>query len=144
MFLITLYIRLKELFHFSHSVVSNSLRPHESQHTRPPCASPSPRVHSDSRPSSPWWHPAISSSVVPFTSHLQSSPASESFLSQFFPSGGQSIGVSASASALPMNSQDWFPLGWTSWITLQSKGCPRVFSNTTVLKHQYFNPQLYF
>ena len=118
---------------FSRSVVSYSLRPHESQHTRPPCPSPTPGVHSDSGPLSQWCHPAISSSVVPFSSRLQSFPASGSFqTSQFFTSGGQSIGVSASASVLPMNSQDWFLLGLTSLIFLQFKGFSRVFSHTTV------------
>ena len=127
---------------FSHSVVSNSLRSHESQHTRPLCPSPSPGVHSDSRPSSPWCHPAISSSVVPFSSCPQSFPASESFpMSQLFTWDGQSIGVSASAPVLPMNTQDWTPLGWTAWISLQSKGLSRVFSNTTVQKHQFFGAQ---
>ena len=112
------------------------------QHTRPPCPSPTPGVHPDSRPSSQWCHPAISSSVVPF-SHLQSFPASWSFLvSQFFTSGGHSIGVSASASVLPMNIQDWFLLEVTGWISLQSKGLSRVFSNTTVQKHQFFGTQL--
>ena len=104
---------------FSRSVVSDSLRPHESQHTRPPCPSPTPGVHSDSRPSSQWCHPAISSSAVPFSSCPQSLPASGSFpMSQFFAWGGQSIGVPASASVLPMNTQDWSPLGWTGWISL--------------------------
>ena len=122
---------------FSLSVVSDSLRPHESQHTRPPCPSPTPRVHSNSCPSGRWCHPAISSSVVPFSSCPQSLPASESFpISQLFAWGGQSTGVSASASVLPMNTQDWSPLGWTGWISLQSKGLSRVFSNTTVQKHQ--------
>ena len=116
---------------FSHSVVSDSLRPHESQHARPPCPSPAPGVHSDSCPSSRWCLPAISSSVVPFSSCPQSLPASGSFpMSQLFSWGGQSIGVSASASVLPMNTQDWSPLGWTHWISLQSKGLTRVFSNT--------------
>ena len=120
----------------SHSVVSDSLRPHESQHARPPCPSPTPGVHSDSRPSSQWGHPAISSSVIPFSSCPQSLPASESFpVSQLFMWGGQSIGVSALASVLPMNPQDRSPLGWTGWISLQSKGLSRVFSNTTVQKH---------
>ena len=115
---------------FSHSVVSDSLRPHESQHARPPCPSPSPGVHSDSRPSSLLCHPAISSSVVPFSSCPQSLPASESFpMSQLFTWGGWSTGVSASASFLP-NTQDWSPLEWTGWIFLQSKGLSRVFSNT--------------
>ena len=108
---------------FSCSVVSDSLRPHESQHTRPPCPSPTPRVHSDSYPSSLWSHPAISSSVVPFSSCPQSLPSSESFpMSQLFISGGQSPGVSASASFLPKNTQGWSPLEWTGWISLQSKG----------------------
>ena len=129
--------------HFSRSVVSDSLPPHESQHTRPPCPPPSPRVHSDSCPSSPWCHPAISSSVIPFSSCLQSFPASGSFpVSQLFASGGQSIGASASASVLPMNIQDWFPLEWTCWISLLSQGLSRVFSNTTVQKHQFFSAHL--
>ena len=128
---------------FSHSVMSDSLRSHESQHTRPPCPSPTPRVHSDSRPSSQWCHPAISSSVVPFSSCPQSLPASESFpMSQLFAWGGQRTGVSASASFLPKNTQGWSPLGWTSCISLQSKGLSRVFSNTTVQKHQLFSAQL--
>ena len=126
---------------FSHSVVSNSLRPHGLQHTRLPCPSPTPGACSNSCPSSSWCHPTISSSVVPFC--LQSFPASGSFLmSQFFSSGGQTIGVSASASILPMNIQNWFPLGWTSWISLQSKGLSRVFSSTTVQKHKFFGAQL--
>ena len=112
---------------FIHSIRSHSLWPHGLQHARLPCPSPTPRAYSNSGPLSLWCHPTISSSVVPFTSHLQSSPASGSFLmSQFFPSAGQSIVVSASASVLPMNSQDWFPLGWTRWITLLSKGRSRV------------------
>ena len=119
--------------------MSDSLRSRESQHARPPCSSPTPRVHSNSCPSSQWCQPAISSSIVPFSSCLQSLPASESFpMSQLFALGGQSIGVSASASVLPMNTQDWSPLGWTGWISLQSKGLSRVFSNTTVQKHQFF------
>ena len=118
---------------FSHSVVSDFLRPHELQHARPPCPSPTPRVYSNSCPSSQWCHPAISSSVVPFSSCPQSRPASGSFpMSQLFTWGGQSIGVSASATVLPVNTQDWSPLGWTGWISLQSKGLSRVFSNTTV------------
>ena len=122
--------------------MSNSLRPHESQHARPPCPSPTPGVHSDSRPSSQWCHPAISSSVVPFSSCSQSFPASGSFpMSQLFAWGGQSIAVSALASVLPMNTQDWSPLEWTSWTSLQSKGLTRVFSNTTVQKHQFFSAQ---
>ena len=121
---------------FSRSVMSDSLRPHESQHARPPYPSPTPRVHSNSHPSSQWCHPAISPSVVPFSSCLQSFPASGSFaMSQLFASGGQSIGILVSASVLPMNTQDWSPLGWTGWISLQSKGLWRVFSNTTVQKH---------
>ena len=127
---------------FSHSVVSNSLWPHESQHARPPCPSPTPRVYPNSCPLSWWCHPAISSSVIPF-SCPQSLPASGSFpMSQLFASGGQSLGVSASTSVLPMNTQDWSPLGWTGWIPLQSKGLSRVFSNTTVQKHQFFGAQL--
>ena len=118
---------------FSHSVVSNSLQPHELQHARPPCQSPTPRVYPNSCPSSRWCHPTISPSVIPFSSCPQSLPASGSFpTSQLFAWGGQSIGVSASASVLPMNTQDWSPLGWTGWISLHSKGLSRVFSNTTV------------
>ena len=128
---------------FSHSVVSDSLQPHELQHARPPCQSPTPRVHSNSSPSSQWCHPAVSSSVIPFSSCPQSLPASESFLmSQLFTSGDQSIGVSALASVLPMNTQDWSPSEWTGWISLQSKRLSRVFSNTTVQKHQFFGTQL--
>ena len=128
---------------FSCSVLSDSLRPHESQYTRPPCLSPTLRVYSNSCPSSRWCHPAISSSVVPFSSCPQSLPASGSFpISQIFAWGGQSIGVSASASVLPMNTQDWSPLWWTGWISLQFKGLSRVFSNTTVQKHQFFGAQL--
>ena len=130
---------------FSRSVVSDSLRPHELQHARPPCPSPTPGVYSNSCPSSWWCHPTISSSVVPFSSCPQSLPASGSFpTSQLFASGGQSIGVSASASVLPMNTQYWSPLGWTGWISLQSKGLTRVFSSTTVQKHQFFSAQLSF
>ena len=126
----------------SRSVVSGSLRPHESQHNRPPCLSPSPGVHSDSRPSSQWCHPAISSSVVPFSSCPQSLPVSESFpMSQLFAWGGQSTGVSALASLLPKNTQDWFPVELTGCISLQSKGLSRVFSNTPVQKHQFFGTQ---
>ena len=128
---------------FNLSVASDSLWPYGQQHTRPPCPSPTPRIYSNSRPSSRWCHSTISSSVVPFSSCLQSFPASESFqMSQFFTSGGQSTGVSASASVLPMNIQDWFPLGWTGWISLQSKGLSRVFSNTAVQKHQFFGAGL--
>ena len=127
---------------FSHSVVSDSLWPHEPQHTRPPYPSPTPGVYPNSCPSSRWCHPAISSSVVPF-SRLQSFPATGSFpVSQLFAWGGQSIGVSTSSSVLPMNTQDWSPLGWTGWISLQSKGLSRVFSKTTVQKHQFFGTQL--
>ena len=119
--------------------MSDSLQPHGLQHGRPPCPSPTPRVYSNSCPFSQWFASAISSSLVPFFSCLQSFPASGSFqMSQFFPSGGQSIGVSASASVLPKNVQDWFLLGWTGWISLQSKGLSRVFSNTTVQKYQSF------
>ena len=129
--------------HFSRSVVSDSLRHHELQHTRPPCPSPTPRVHSNSCPSSPWCHPTISSSVILFSSCPQSLPASESFpMSQLFTSGGQSTGVSALASFLPKNIQGWSPLEWTDWISLQSKGLSRVFSNTTVQNHQFFVTQL--
>ena len=128
---------------FSRSAVSDSLRPHEPQHTRPSCPSPTPGVHPNPCPFSRWSLPTITSSVVPFSSCLQSFPASGSFsMSQFFTSGGQIIGVSASAWVLPMNIQDWFPLGWTGWISLQSKGLSRVFSNTTVQKHQFFSTQL--
>ena len=126
---------------FSCSVMSDSLRPHGLQHTRPPCPSPIPGVYLNSCPLNQWCHPTISSSVVPFSSWLQSFPASGSFpMSQFFASGGQSIGVSVSV--LPVNIQDWFPLGLTGWISLQSKGLSRVFSNTTVQKHQFFGTQL--
>ena len=132
----------KCLVQFSHSMVSESLWPHESQHARPPCPSPSPRVYSNSCPWSWWCHPAISSSVTPFSSCPQPLPASGSFpMSQLFAWGGQSIGVSVSTSVLPMNTQDWSPLGWTGWIFLQSRGCSRVFSNTTVQKHQFFGTQ---
>ena len=128
---------------FSHSVVSNSLQPHEPQHARPPCPSPTPKVYSNSCPSGWWCHPAISPSVILFSSCPQSLPASGSFpVSQLFTSGGQSVVVSASASVLPMNTQDWSPLGWTGWISLQSKGLSRVISNTTVQKHQFFGAQL--
>ena len=141
-----------ELFavQFSCSVMSDSLWPHG--HSRPPCPSPTPRVYSNSCPLSQWFHPTISSSVVPFSTCLQSFffifclqsfPASGSFpMSQLFASGGQNIGVSASTSVLPMNIQDWSPLGWTGWISLQSKGLSRVSSNTTVQKHQFFSTQL--
>ena len=143
---INMYKSIHSFIHsvqFSRSVVSDSLRPHESQHARPPCPSPTPGVHSDSCPSSQWCHPAISSSVVPFSSCPQSLPASESLpMSQLFAWGGQSTGVSALASFLPKKSQDWSPSEWTGWISLQSKGLSRVFSNTTVQKHQFFSDQL--
>ena len=123
---------------FSHSVVSDSLWPHESQHTRPPCPSPNPEVHSNSCPLSWWCHPAISSSVIPFSSCPQSLPASESFpMSQLFPWGGQSIGVSALASFLPKKSQGWSPSKWTGWISLQSKGLSRVFFTLAPNKIKY-------
>ena len=119
--------------------MSDSLRPHEPQHARPPCPSPTPEVHPNPCSSSQWCHPTISSSVIPFSSCPLSFPASGSLkMNQLFASGGQSIGVSASASILPMNTQDWSPLGWTGWVSLQSKGPSRVFSNTTVQKHQFF------
>ena len=126
---------------FSHSVMSDSLRFHGLQHARHPCPSPTPGICSNSCSLSQCCHPTISSSVIPFSSHLRSYPASGSFqMSQFFASDGQSI--RASASVLPMNIQNWFPLGWTGWISLQSKGLSRVFSNTTVQKHQFFCAQL--
>ena len=127
---------------FSHSVMSDFLRPHESQHARTPCPSPTPRVHSDSRPFSQWCHPTISSWVIPFSSWPQSLPASESFpMSQLFAWGGQSTGASALASFLPKKSQGWSPSEWTGWISLQSQGLSRVFSSTTVQKHQFFSAQ---
>ena len=130
---------------FSHSVVSDSLQPHESQHARPPCPSPTPGVHSDSRPSSQWCHPAISSSVIPFSSYPQSLPASQSFpMSQLFAWGGQRTWVSALASFLPKNTQGWSPLEWTGWISLQSKGLSRVFSNTTVQKASILRRSTFF
>ena len=128
---------------FSHSVVSDSLWPHELLHARLPCPSPTPEAYSNSCPLSWWCHPTIAFSVIPFSACLQSFPASASFrVSQFFTSGGQNIAVSASASVLPMNIQDWSSLGWTGWVSLQSKGLSRVFSNTTVQKHQFFDAQL--
>ena len=142
-------VSLTDLSHFpsvqfSRSVMSDSLRPRGPQHTRTPCPSPTRGIYSNSCPLSQWCHPAISSSIVPFSSCLQSFPTSGSFqMIQFFPSGSQSIGVSASASVLPMNIQDWLPLGWTGWISLQSKGLSRVFPNTTVQKHQFFSSQLF-
>ena len=128
---------------FSCLVVSDSLRLHGLQHARPPYPSPTPGFHPNPCPLSQWCHPAISSSVIPFSSRLQSFPASGTFqMSQLFTSGGQSIGVSASTSVLPMNIQDLFPLGWTGWISLQSKGLSRVFSNTTLQKRQFFGAQV--
>ena len=130
-------------FQFSRSVLSDSLWPDEPQYVRPPCPSPTPRVHPNPCPLNQWCHPTISSSVIPFFSCPQSFPASGSFqMSQFFASGGQSIGVSASASVLPVNIQVWFPVGWIGWISLQSLGLSRVFFNTTVQKHQFFDAQL--
>ena len=135
----TLWIKFSSV----RSVVSNSLPPYEPQHSRPPCPSPTPRVLPNPWPLSRWCHPTISSSVVPFSSCPQSFPASGSFpMSQLFTSGGQSTGVSASTSVFPMNTQDWAPSEWTVWISLQSKGLSRVFSNTTVQKHQFFGAQL--
>ena len=137
-----LFIQPDSSVQFSRWVVFDSLQPHGLQHARPPCPSPTPGVYSNSCPLSRWCHPTISSSVGPL-SCLQSFSASESFqMRQLFTSGGQSIGVSASTSVLPMNTQDWFPLGWTGWISLQSKGLSRFFSNTTVQKHQFFGAQL--
>ena len=130
------------LSQFSHSDLSNCLQPHGLQHARLPCPSPTPRACSNSCPWSRWCHPTISSSVIPFSSCLQSFPASGSFpMSQFFTKRGQSIGVLALVSVLPMYIQDWFPLGWTGWISLQSKGVSRVFSNTAVQKYQFFGAQ---
>ena len=141
---VTMYAYLTNLsVQFSHSVMSISLRPHELQHARLPCPSPTPGACSNLCPSGQWCHPTISSSVIPFSSCLQSFPASGSFpMSQLFAWGGQRIGVSTSASVLPVNTQDWSPLGWTSWISLQSKGLSRVSSHTTVQKHQFFGAQL--
>ena len=138
---------LYRVFHsinqFSCSVMSNSLRPCELQHARPPCPSPTPGVHPNQCPLSRCCHPTITSSVVPFSSCPQAFPASGSFqMSQLFTWGGQSIGVWALASVLPMNTQDWSPLAWTGWISLQSKGLSRVFSNTTLQKHQFLGTQL--
>ena len=130
---------------FSRSVVSDSLQPHEPQHARPPCPSPTPRLYPNSCPLSQWCHPTISSSVIPFSSCPQSFPASGSFpMGQLFASCGQRTGVSASTSVLPMNTQDWSPLEWTGWISLKSKGLSRVFSNTTVQKHQFFSTHFSF
>ena len=140
---IIVQVSFKGSVQFSCSVMSDSLRPHGLQHSRTPCPSPTPRACSNSCPLNRWCYPTISSSVIPFASCLQSFPASGSFpVSQFLTSGGKRIGASASASVLPMNIQDWFPLGWTGWISLQSKGLSRIFSNTTVQKHQFFGVQL--
>ena len=140
--LLNLFVRSASV-KFSLSVMSDSLRPHEFQHARSPCPSPTPEVYSISCSSSRWCHPAISSSVVPFCACPQSLPASGSFpMSQLFKSDGQSIGVSASASVLPVNTQDWSPLRWTGWISLQFKGLSRVFSNTIAQEHQIFGAQL--
>ena len=140
---IYMYIYMYVSVQFSRSVVSDSLRPHELQHARPPCPSPTPRVHPNSCPLCRWCHPTISFSVIPFSSCPQSFPASGSFqMSQLFTSGGLSIGVSASTSVFPKNTRDRFLLGWTGWISLQSKRFPRVFSNTTFQKHQFFGVQL--
>ena len=140
-FLITYLFLSGSSVQFSHSVVSDSLRPHESQHARPPCPSPSPGVHSDSRPSSQWCHPAISSCVIPFSSCPNPSQHQSFPMSQLFEWGGRRTGVSALASVLPKKSQGWSPSDWTGWISLQSKGLSRVFSNTTVQKHQFFGAQ---
>ena len=135
--------KIHQLVQFSGSITSDSLWPHEPQHTRPPCTSPTPGVRPNPCPLNLWCHPTISSSVITFSSCLLSFPASGSFqMSQLFTSGCQRIGVSASTSVLPMNTQDWFPLEWTGWISLQSKGLSRVFSNTTVQKYQFFGAQL--
>ena len=143
--LLLIWFCIKAVFssvQFICSVVSDSLRPHGVQHTRLPCPSPTPGAYSNSCPSCRWCCPTISSSVVPFSSRLQSFPALGSFpMSQSFRSGGQSIGVSALASVLPTNIQDWFSLGWTSWISLLSKGLSQVFYNTAVQKHQFFDAQ---
>ena len=138
-----LKINCFSLLLFSCSIMSDSLRPHRLQHAMPPCPSPTLRVYSDSCPLSRWCHPTILSSVFPFSSCLQSFPTSGSFLmSWLFASSDQSVGASVSASVLPMNIQDWFPLGWTGWISSLSRGLSRVFSNTTVQKHQLFRAQL--
>ena len=141
---LTCSLHLFSSVQFSRSVVSNSLWLHGLQHSRLPCPSPTPGAYSNSRPLSQWCYPTISSSVIPFSSEYLSFTASGSFqMSQLFASGGQSTGVSASASVLSMNIQDWFPLGWTGWIPLQSEEFSRVFSNTTVQKHLFFGTQLY-
>jgi len=141
--LLGFYFSWKTSVQFSCSVLPDFWWPHGLHHARPPCPSPTPGAYSNSCLLSWWCHPTISSSVIPFSSCLQSFPSSGSYqMSQFFTSGGQSIGVSASASVLPINIQDWFPLGWTGWISLQSKGLSRVFCNTTVQKRQFFGAQL--
>ena len=138
-----IWIEIFSSVQFSCSVMSNSLQPHEPQHARPPCPPPTPGIYTNPCPLSRWCHPTVSSSVIPFSSCPQSFPASGSFpMSQLFASGGQSFGVSASTSVLPVNTQDWSPLGWTGWISLQSKGLSGVFSNTTVQTHQFFGAQL--
>ena len=138
-----IYFSFSSFSQFSCSVMSDSLWPYGLQHARPPSPSPTPGVYSNSCSLSQWCHPTISSSVIPCSSCPQSFPTSGSFqISQFFTSGDQSIGVSASTSVLPMNTQDWSPLAWTGWISLQSKGLSRAFSNTTVQKHQFFSAQL--
>ena len=140
-FLLNIFLKAGSV-QFNHLVVSDSLWPHGLQHARLPCPSPTPGVYSNSCPLSRWCHPTILSSVIAFSSCLESLLASGSFqMSQLFTSCGQSIGVSASTSVLPMNIQDWFPLGWTGWISLQSRGLSRVFCNTTVQKHQFFGAQ---
>ena len=137
-----IHLKLFSSAQFSHSVMSDSSWPREPQHARPPCPSPSPRVYPNSCPLGQWCHPTISSTVIPFSSYPQSFPASGSFqMSQLFASGGQSIGVSASTSVLPKNTKDW-SIGWTGWISLQSKGLSRVFSNIAVQMHQFFGAQL--
>ena len=137
-----IYISWDLSVQFNHSVMPISLEPHELQHARPPCLSPTPGVYSNSCPLSQWCHPTISSSIIPISSSFQFFPASGFFpMSQFFASGSQRIGVSALASVLPMNTQDWSPSEWTGWISLQSKGLSRAFSNTTVPKHQFFGAQ---
>ena len=137
------FFRIRWNFQFSHTIMSDSLWSHGLQHASLPCPSPTSGVHPNPCPLCRWCHPTISSSVIPFSSCPQSFPASGSFqMSQLFASGGQSIGVSASTSVLPMNTQDWSPWGWTDWISLQSKGLSKVFTNTTVQKHQFFGTQL--
>ena len=141
-FCFSIYICISSV-QFNHSAVSDSLQPHESQHARSPCPSPIAGVYPNPCPLCWWCDPTISSSAVPFSSCLQSFRPSGSFqMSQLFASSGGGTGVSASASVLPMKTQDWSPLGWTDWISLQSKGLPRVFSNTTVQKHQFLGAQL--